>query len=199
MRLLWMPQEGDRWHKWRRWKVCASDAPVILGVSPYKTADRLLREKTEGLFTPPTYAMRKGRRLESKIRDLVEQETGYVFQPACAECDPPNDWLAASLDGITFDQGLILECKYNKEEFHDQALEGKVPEHHVPQVQHQLFVTGAAFCVYASHNDGEMYATPELQLATVFVEPDAEYLAKLLEAEEKFWKELCQARMRVSA
>ena len=72
---------------------------------------------------------------------------------------------------------------------------GVVPNHYVPQVQHQLLVTGCPRLWYVSYSVAKRFGGPEVpSLAIVEVEPDAEVQGALLEAEEKFWARVCAAR-----
>ena len=62
-----MEQEGFEWHKWRMGGIGSSDAPVVMGVSPYKTIEQLYLEKTgqgeepEGRRRPDVPALRCAR------------------------------------------------------------------------------------------------------------------------------------------
>lgn len=172
-------QEGPDWHLWRKAGIGASDAPIIMGVSPYKTPRELWLEKTGR--KPPfagSWATERGTRLEPLARNHYEAVTGYVVQPHC-QAHPDYPWMRASLDGITFEGDLILEIKCPGKEAHAQALAGEVPEKYRPQIQHQLAVTGARVCHYFSF-DGE-------KGCLVVAVPDAAYIAQLIEREKAFW------------
>ena len=43
-----MKSDVDSWKEWRREGIGASDAPVIMGVSPYRKIGSLMREKILG-------------------------------------------------------------------------------------------------------------------------------------------------------
>lgn len=174
-----MQQSGPIWQQWRQAGIGASDAPIIMGVSPYKTPQELWLEKTGR--RPPfagNWATERGTRLEPIARHHYEAVTGQIVQPHCRE-HPDLPWMRASLDGISFEGDLILEIKCPGRADHAQALDGQIPPKYWPQIQHQLAVTGAGICHYWSF-DGE-------KGALVAARPDREYIAALIERERVFW------------
>ena len=52
MTVVDLNQRSDEWLNWRSLGVTATDIPVILGLSPYKTVWQLWAEKT-GRINPP--------------------------------------------------------------------------------------------------------------------------------------------------
>ena len=108
---------------------------------------------------------------------------GYVFPshdqlPLCAEHDE-FPWMRASFDGITLDHEVIVEIKCPGMKDHQCALDGKVPEKYIPQLQHQLMVSGCKKLHYFSFDGEEGIILP--------VERDEEYQSHLLEEEILFW------------
>jgi len=174
-----MEQGTQEWHDLRRSKIGASDAPVILGLSPYKTKFQLWEEKVLGKDQEQTGGMARGAALESKARECFEQLTGIPVLPKVV-IHPQNDWMMASLDGITFDGTTIVEIKCPNKEVHALAEKGELPEHYMAQVQHQFAVTGAIKGYYFSYN-GDRGA-----LVEVFA--DDKFIKKMLKEEEKFYK-----------
>jgi len=174
-----MQQNSDNWMKWRGKGLGSSDAPVVMGVSPWKTRLKLWEEK---LGVAPkfqgNFATQRGHDLEPKARAAFELETGLEFPAIVAE-HKNYPFIRASLDGFNAEENAILEIKCPGKADHQTAIDGKVPEKYWPQLQHQILVTGATKCYYYSY-DGE-------KGATVIVEPDLEYIKRLLEEETKFW------------
>lgn len=172
-------QGTPAWHAWRNQGIGASDAPAILGVSPWMTIYQLWELKT-GRRAPfaGNAATRRGSEMEAQARAAYEAHTGIIVQPHC-RTHPELDWMRASLDGIDLDGRLILEVKCPGKEDHATAIQGKVPEKYIPQVQHQLAVSGAELCHYWSY-DGDMGILVE-------VRPDEDYIRALIEAEIAFW------------
>lgn len=174
-----MQQQGDNWTRWRSKGLGSSDAPTIMGVSPWKTPYQLWEEKV-GISKPFTgnFATQRGTEMEPRARAAFELESGYEFNAVVAE-NANYPYIRASLDGYNKELDAILEIKCPGKEDHKTAKEGRVPEKYWPQLQHQLLVTGAKCCYYYSY-DGETGAT-------VIVQPDHEYIKRLLEEETKFW------------
>jgi predicted phage-related endonuclease len=91
------------------------------------------------------------------------------------------EWMRASLDGLSFDGSIAIEIK-RPWGMRDQPelREGRIPTNYYAQVQHQLEVSRARELHYWSF-DG---ASGTL----VRVQPDREYIARLIDAETSFWQ-----------
>lgn len=172
--------EGKDWHEWRRQGIGASDAPAIMGVSPWTTPYQLWEIKT-GLNKKTdegNWATRHGNRMEPQARADYELRHN-LDMPARLVEHAKIPWLRASLDGYSADGETVLEIKCPGAEDHAKAEAGIVPEKYIPQVQHQLMVTGAKRVHYYSFLDG--------QGALVEVLPDIEFCKKLFALEKAFW------------
>lgn len=168
------------WREWRRSGIGGSDAPVIMGVSPWMTPLNLWRLKLG--MTPESGindAMRRGIAMEPLARERYEAHTGVVVQPACI-VHPEHDWLHGSLDGLTFDRDLATEIKCPGRIIHEEAKAGRIPERYWPQLQHYLMISGAAVLHYWSF-DG-------VEGVLITVEPDQSYQELLFEKEQAFWR-----------
>lgn len=66
--------EHKEWLEWRKLGLGASDAPVVMGVSPWKTRHQLWLEKTGQKVDEPTnqYILDKGHAMEPKARALLK-------------------------------------------------------------------------------------------------------------------------------
>jgi putative phage-type endonuclease len=150
-----LTQNTPEWLEFRRKKIGASDAPIILEVSPWKTPYQLWLEKTSGSLPPSTVRQKRGLELEELARQVFEKKTGMIMFPKVV-LHPSLDWMMASLDGIDIDGQAIVEIKCPGQTDHDVAKTGKVPEKYIPQLQHQLAVTGVEIAYYFSFdgNDG---------------------------------------------
>ena len=178
-------QNTREWQQWRRAGIGSSDAPVVMGDSRFKTPRMLWSIKTgkaqEGRESP---AARRGRQLEQSARSAYETQTGIQMEPMCL-VHQRWDWMRASLDGFSFDGAVVLEikCPWNTR---DQVTvrEGKIPVHHYAQLQHQLEVSEAREAHYWSFDGASGIL--------VRVEPDREYIARLVEAEAGFWRRVLE-------
>jgi putative phage-type endonuclease len=181
-------QNTPEWHAWRMQGLGSSDAPVIMQESPWRTPKQIweLRtgRRTEQENTNP--ALRRGRELEPKARAAYEAFTGEQMEPLCLVHDS-FDWMRASVDGLNFERARVLEIKCPlRSEDHRLAVAGQVPRHYFAQLQHQLEVTQASELHYWSF-DGE-------RGALVRVEPDPNYIQRLIEAETEFWRRVVENR-----
>lgn len=158
----------------------SSDAPVIVGASPWKTPLQLFEEKIGVRQEPPSnWAMQRGLEMEAQARAAYELLTDIEMPPALAE-HPKHTFMRASLDGWNQEKGRILEIKCPGEKDHATAMQGKVPQKYVYQLVHQMMVTGSQLVDYFSF-DGK-------RGVIVKVEWDKNVQEFLAEAEIKFWE-----------
>lgn len=181
-----MSQGTEQWLQWRSKGLGASDAPIIMSVSPYKTRIQLWEEKI-GIAKPfeGNWATQRGTNLEPKARACYELEHGVEMLPILAE-HKEYPFIRASLDGYNAKLNRILEIKCPRRFDHEKALAGEVPEKYYAQIQHQFLVTGAFDAHYYSF-DGE-------KGVTITVVPSVEYCEKLLNELIYFW-DLVQKRI----
>ena len=178
-----MEQRTAEWHALRKTKIGASDASAILGMSPYKTAYDLWLEKTSPMIEQPHINpyMQRGIDLEPEALKVFEAETGYLMTPKVLISEK-NDFMIASLDGYEFDGKTAVEIKCPGKKDHECAYyDGKIPEKYIPQLQHQLAVTGLDSMFYFSY-------TPESH-KIIEVKRDDEFIANMIEKEAEFYYE----------
>ena len=179
-----MHQNSDEWLQLRRTKIGASDAPIIMGVSPWKTPFQLFVEKTMGETTPMNSSMKRGRDLEYKARLEFEKAIGIPVEPQ-VKFHPEFDWMMASLDGESLDGEIIVEIKCPNKKDHATAMDGRIPEKYFPQMQHQMCVCGLKQAYYFSF-DGT-------KGCSVLVKRDDAYIKELIDEELKFY--LCMINL----
>ena len=149
MKIIPLTQRTPEWHQWRAKGVTASEAPIILGRSPYKTPRQLWAERT-GAATPEDISrkpcVQRGIKMEDQVRQGFEDRHSTILLPFCAE-STQHSVLRASLDGLS-DDGEPVELKVPTEKTYraivaqgDQATAYQLAW---VQLQHQLYVTGAA-------------------------------------------------------
>lgn len=181
-----LEQGSPQWLAWRQTGLGCSDAPAIMGESPWKTPRQLWLEKTgQAALEDSTFAMRRGQRMEPIARQLYQDRTGRVVRPCCGRHEQ-YAWLLASLDGLDLWGALAVEIKAPNVDCHQQALDGQVPERYRPQVQHILLVSRAQRCDYVSYSEHRAYEGDE-RLAIVPVEPEPSYQELLLWRLWSFW------------
>jgi putative phage-type endonuclease len=178
-----MQQGSKEWLAHRKNYIGASDAPIIMGVSPWRTQYQLWQEKlglNEG--QKETEAMRYGKRKEEEARRAYEKYTGNLLSTDEKDTliyHPKKKFMMASLDGITFDRSIAVELKNANAEDHALAKKGEIPEKYYPQVQHQFACESFNMLHYFSYREGDF--------ALVEVTFDPPYINRLYEAEERFW------------
>lgn len=144
-----MQQQSDEWLAFRKGKLTASKAPIIMGLSPYCTPYQLWEEELGLRATQKsTPHMQAGLDIEGEAREWFFQKTGIAVTPKVAQSHP---FIIASLDGMSEDNKTILEIKKNNKEFHELTRSGTVHASHNAQMQHQMYVTGLEECYYLSY------------------------------------------------
>lgn len=177
-----MKQNTPEWLEMRKNMIGASDAPIIMGDSPWKTPYQLWEEKMGTVEQgPQTSAMRRGNELEPVARQVYNDHTGNCAEPEVV-FHPDYKWMMASLDGISLDRDVIVEIKCPGREDHETAKEGRIPEKYFAQCQHQLAVTGLNLLHYFSYRDGDF--------ALVEVGRDDKYISRMIKKERNFWENL---------
>jgi putative phage-type endonuclease len=179
MMLIELEQGSEEWKQFRKSKVGASDAPIIMGDSPWTTIRQLYDQKLD--LVPErecTHAMEEGHRIEPLVRQFALALTGLEMKPCVVQSVTP--WMIASLDGLSACGKLFIEIKLGNAQDHAVAKAGKIPKKYFAQLQHQMYVMEHERCLYISyHKDTDDYQT-------VWVDRDNAYIKQLLEEEEKF-------------
>lgn len=175
-----MEQNTPEWLEMRKSCIGASDAPIIMGDSPWKTALVLWEEKL-GLREPPQMnaAMQRGHDLEPVARQVYNDLTGNCAEPEVV-FHPEHKWMMASLDGISLDRTVVLEIKCPGEADHETAKSGLIPEKYFAQLQHQLATIGLNQLHYFSYRDGDY--------CLIEVERDEKFIKKMITKEKAFYK-----------
>jgi putative phage-type endonuclease len=149
MKIIDVVQRTPSWETWRAAGVTASEAAIVLGSSPYKTAWRLWAERT-GVCEPADLTgnpvVQRGIALEDEARRGFEERHRTLLLPVCGESDQESI-IRASFDGLD-DNGSPVELKAPHPSTYQKVLKEGVES--VPyklawvQVQTQLYVAGAS-------------------------------------------------------
>lgn len=174
-----LSQGSIEWHEFRRCHIGASDCPIIMNISPWKTPYSLWEEKC-GLVKSNfiSDAMNRGINLESLARFEYENMVGFDV-PACVRKHKSIDYMIASMDGFnsSLKKGVEIKCPGKTD--HLKALNGLIPEKYYPQLQHQIEVCDLDEIDYFSF-DGEVGVIVKCLR-------DEDYIKQILLQEEKFW------------
>jgi len=179
MKLIDIEQNTPEWHEYRKTRIGASIAPVIMGVSPYQTPYQLWEEFLGYRERPESNpAMQRGTILEPKVRGLYEEKYSIAMFPQLVEHDD-LPWMCASLDGLSVDNAHAIEIKCGSQSDHETvACEGKIPYKYYPQLQHQLAITNHAGMHFVSFYENE--------INIAYVARDDEYISRMIEKEREF-------------
>lgn len=179
----YLVQSSPQWHSFRALGFGASEASVVSGTNKWKTVTDLWAEKTgkltkEFIITP---AIQHGIDTEPEARERFVQATDMNMTPICAVSNQYS-FCRASLDGINDEKDIILEIKCpSRLPIHMNTVRGTIPDYYYPQLQHQLFVTGAkinCFWSYMQNMGGFL----------VEFKPNLPYIEELIKREEKLWE-----------
>ncbi len=182
-KFLDLKQGSPEWHMFRRNHIGASDAPIIMKKSPWKTPHKLWQEKLGLIGNAPTSAaMQRGIDLEEAARNRFCKLTGIDVLPAVAISNQ-YDFMAASYDGISTDRKEIVEIKCPGAEDHKVALSGFVPGKYVYQLLQQMVVSGADHIHYFSYKNDTDIALVTLERRDMESEIEC-----LISEERKFWQ-----------
>jgi predicted phage-related endonuclease len=165
----------------RRSFLGGSDARVIMG-SDEAALLRLWREK-RGEAKPRDYSanlvVQLGLATEDLNRRWYERTTGEVIKDIQSWArHPVIRWMGATLDGVVESTGAVFEAKFMLPwSFSEEAAAQK----HMPQVQHNMWVTNARAAVLSIITGGGKWVE-------IKVSADSLYQHLLLTAEKKFWR-----------
>ena len=139
MKIISLAQGSQEWLDWRKTRITATDASVIMGVNPFKNVSTLWKEKLDIVAAPTANErMLRGQELEPVARQLFIEETGIDVEPLVVESDEFY-WMGASLDGINDTRKIIIEIKCPSSDTHLLAVDGSIRPYYMVQMQHQLY------------------------------------------------------------
>lgn len=145
-------------------KVKSGEAAARRDLKTQLVCERLTQEPQEDVFV--NAAMQRGIDAEPLAFAAYEAHTGQVVQRS-GFLQHADLMAGCSLDGHVGNFGGIIELKCPKSSTHLKYLRGKVaPADYMPQLIHNLWVTGAAWCDFVSFDDR---FPPDLSLFVVRV------------------------------
>lgn len=186
MKIIADVQQGsDAWLAHRRTTRNASEAPSVMGASPYVTRSQLIRQRASGIereIDPATQRIfDRGHEVEPALRSLAEKIIGEDLYPVTATSDDGR--LGASFDGVTLAEDVIFEAKQHNAEKRASICAGEIPSADYWQIVQQFAVCESATqCLYLC-GDGSEGNTAQLWIERAQVEAD---IPKLLAAWDQF-------------
>lgn len=179
-KILDLIQGSEEWHGARFEHITATDIPIILNANPWKTKDDLLRVKIDRSreyvdeVTQSRFDL--GHQSEETARKILRD---YKFKPLVLT-SISYPWLLASLDGFDLEKNVILEAKWtgNVKKLRD-AKKGIISLDHELQIQAQLLISGANYCLY--------HITDGLTYARQVVKPDMDMWPDIIKESKEVW------------
>jgi predicted phage-related endonuclease len=165
----------------RRYFIGGSDARIIMGDDEMALV-RLWREK-RGEIEPEDLSanliVQLGTVTEHLNRHWYERNTGQVVIEVQRQVfHPVKRWMAATLDGMVEATGAVFEAKFMLPwAFSEEG----AAEKHMPQLQHNMWVTVSRTAVLSIITGGGKWVE-----MTIPADPLYQHL--LLTAEKKFWR-----------
>lgn len=174
MKIIKHVQGSEGWHDHRRNTHNASDAPAMMGVSPYVARADLIRQRATGVervIDEQTQAVfDRGHAVEPVLRALAEKIIGEDLYPVTATSG--DGYLSASFDGVTLDESIIFEAKQTNAEKCATIEDGRIPPMDRWQIIQQFAVNESATrCLYMV-GDGTDENTWRLWIERAQVEAD---------------------------
>ncbi len=174
MKTLTLKQGSPEWLAHRRTTRNASDAPAMMGASPYVTRAQLLRRVATGIEPEIDDATQarfdRGHAVEPALRALAESITDEDFYPVTGVSD--DGYLGASFDGVTLMEDMILEAKQANAVKLECIGRGEIPYQDYWQIVQQFSVcTTAQRCLYIV-GDGTEAGTKWLFIERAQIEHD---------------------------
>ena len=195
-------QGSPEWLAYRAQHFNASDAPAMMGASPYKTRAQLLRELHTGMTPQVDAATQRrfddGHRFEALARPLAEQIIGDDLYPVTGSLGR----LSASFDGLTLDERTAFEHKSLNDELRaafdamDSIKAGQgahawgqcLPLHHRIQMEQQCLVSACERVLFMATvwaDDGSL-----LERKVCWYHPDPVLRAQIVAGWEQFARDL---------
>ena len=184
-------QQGTtQWHSLRADHFTASEAPAMMGVSPYLSRDELLKQKALRLVdaeidSHKAALFQAGHDAEAGYRPIAESQIDDDLYNITGTRDVDGLPLLASFDGLTMDRAIGFEHKLWSNKVAAQLADtGEPAPHHYWQLEQQLLVSGARRIMFAT-SDG----TAE-RSAWVWYESKPERRAQLIAGWKQFAADL---------
>lgn len=211
MKIQNLIQGSPEWLAYRAQHFNASDAPAMMGVSPYKSRAELLREMHTGMVADVDAGTQKrfdnGHRAEALARPLAEEFIGSDLCPVTGSVGK----LSASFDGLTVDDSDGFEHKALNAElrkafaqietiapkYREEVGCRELPIYHRIQMEQQLLISGAQRILFMA---SQWTADDELvEEHHCWYYPDHELRAQIVAGWEQFEKDLAAYKLPEAA
>lgn len=190
----WKRPTVEQWLAERNSAIGGSDAPVVVGVSPWKSRQQLWGEKA-GLLEPEKLdsdAVEMGKELEPVVLSRYAKKSGRpaIAWPSTIVASGAGHvprFMRCTPDGLTWDpeRGLGLVQIKTTGEFSRGEWDDGPPLHVEVQTQHEMFVTSARWAAIVVLIGGRTIKWWD-------VTPNASFVEALVDDERQFWQHVTE-------
>lgn len=194
MKYLIARQDSQEWEDQRSALFGASECASMLGIEgAYLTRSQLLKQKKTGIKEEVNsylqHIFNLGHQAEANARPIIEAQYNLILSPVSGQLE--NSKISASFDGHDCFENIIWEHKLFRDSNKSQlrfnlAKENKVAEFDMAQIQQQLLVSGAKYCLFTV-SDG----TTE-NMATAIIYPNLDWFEQIKNGWAQFEQDLNQ-------
>lgn len=177
-------EDHEKWLAVRNQGIGGSDASVIMGLNPYKSAYQLWLEK-RGVADPEDLTGNPyiywGQKNEANIASWFQEETGKKIRRLGTLQNREKPFLLANVDRMVTGENAGLEIKTAGVSQYKKWKDDEIPDSYYCQCLHYMAVTGADYwyiAVLLGGNDAKWKR----------IERNEEDIRVLIEEETKFWE-----------
>lgn len=185
-----LKQGTPEWHAYRADHFNASDAPAMMGCSPYQTRNDLLKVMATGIAAEVDAGTQArfddGHRFERLSRGLAEEIIGAELYPVTGSLER----LSASFDGITMDGETVWEHKSLNKDIRAAESAAQLGRHLRIQMEQQLLIAAAKRCLFLAtkwDNNDQL-----VEKKSFWYESDAKLRADIADGWEQFAVDLAK-------
>ena len=193
-----LQQGSPEWEQFRLTHYGASEAAVMLGISPKGTRSELLRLKYLGDSKQFSDWVRenildKGHESEAMARPITSDEIDDDLYPRVCTAKLMPPWasfeMSASTDGLTLSKRVAWEHKHWNEVLAESVRAGVLPDEYMPQCQQIMMVTGAQKVIFTV-SDGTREKRVSMEVL-----PNAEWQERIFAGWCQFDKDLAAYKL----
>lgn len=192
-------QGSPQWHAYRSTHFNASDAPAMMGGSPYKTRSQLLHEMSTGIIPDVDDGTQRrfddGHRFEALARPIAEKILDEDLYPVVGSLGN----LSASFDGLTADESVVFEHKTLNDDLRFAMQPGctgsdMLPLHYRIQMEQQLAVSGAKYALFMASS---WIGDDLVEERHCIYEPDMDLRTRIMQGWAQFEKDMADYQPRL--
>jgi len=179
--------DNAQWLEERRKGIGGSDIAAILGLSPFKTAYQVYREKRKEVEDWQGNNLTDwGKRMEPAIRQWYSDQTGRsVRLPDKIMYHEKYPFMLASLDGFTDDRRIVEIKTARSGKNWGEPRTNQIPDYYAVQCHHYMIVTGFEVTdvpVSIAGGSPELYEVPaDREIAEMIIEACASFWQRVID------------------